>query len=704
MSWRKLLLGILASIATLVVVILLFLWFSELRFLKPKIETAVADATGRELHIQGDFSLKVLPTPTLLIEDVSLASPAWGSEPNMLEAGKAYVEVELKSLISPPIVVHDVELHDVSVLYETNEQEESNWDLASATEETPPPEEDSPPQDLSLPVEIHAATASNVRLLMRKPGSDDIELLLDKLTISGSKTTAWQAQAEGKLVETPIEIDARVTDNHVDLKAKADDILLDSRYDYQQQSVDVDLKLSTLDKLGRWLEVEDLPAEDLDLKGNVTLDGNKIVLKDLIASLSGLSLQLDGTIDPNETRADLSVKASGDKLSYLQKELPPLPFNVKADLSATETTIDLKPFDLTVAKNQLNGTAHIENSEQMVIQLDVKSKRLDLSPFMGEEDNNKAATEKKNASKEKTSRYVFDETPLPLEQLEKLQLEVNADIKHLIVTNTEVNNVLLHANNRKDGLTVENSFDGLAGGKFDYQFQLKPAAEQTRMDVKLKVSDYKVRLLSGQEVPAKEIPVTALDANLHAVGSTPRALAASLDGRVVATQGPGRVSNDLIEKFSGDILAQLFSALNPFAKDEKFTNWECSVFAIDFDSGEGDVSGFLLQSEKLMVVGGGEIDLNTEKLQFEFNTKPRKGVGVSADMFVTPFVKLTGTLKEPAVGLNEKGLLLSGGAAILTGGMSFLYTGLVDRATAESDHCQKALQSVREDSASQTKK
>ena len=141
-------------------------------------------------------------------------------------------------------------------------------------------------------------------------------------------------------------------------------------------------------------------------------------------------------------------------------------------------------------------------------------------------------------------------------------------------------------------------------------------------------------------------------------------------------------------------MAQLFSALNPFAKDEKYSNWDCSIFAIDFESGEGEISGFLLQGEKIMVVGGGEIDLNTEKLGIEFNTKPRAGVGVSADMFVTPFVALTGTLKEPGVGLNASGVLLEGGLAVMTGGMSFLYKGLMDRATAEMDQCEKTLAEV----------
>ena len=95
-----------------------------------------------------------------------------------------------------------------------------------------------------------------------------------------------------------------------------------------------------------------------------------------------------------------------------------------------------------------------------------------------------------------------------------------------------------------------------------------------------------------------------------------------------------------------------------------------------------------------MIVGGGNIDLNTEKLNIEFNTKPRKGVGVSAAMFITPFIKLGGTLASPHIGLSKKGVLLSGGAAILTGGLSFLFQGAADRATAESDMCDQTLAAV----------
>jgi uncharacterized protein involved in outer membrane biogenesis len=208
------------------------------------------------------------------------------------------------------------------------------------------------------------------------------------------------------------------------------------------------------------------------------------------------------------------------------------------------------------------------------------------------------------------------------------------------------------------------------------------------------VKGLKLGMLSGSEIPVEQISATNVDVGLDAMGASPRALAASMNGKIVVTQGPGRTKNSIIGNLTGDIIAQLFTALNPFAEEEEFTNWECSVFGIDFVGGVGTINGFLLQSEKLMIVGGGEVDLNTEKLDFEFNTKPRAGVGVSADMFVTPFVKLTGTLADPSVGLNAKGVLLSGGAAVLTGGMSFLYKGLIDRASAEEGKCDEALQSA----------
>jgi hypothetical protein len=214
------------------------------------------------------------------------------------------------------------------------------------------------------------------------------------------------------------------------------------------------------------------------------------------------------------------------------------------------------------------------------------------------------------------------------------------------------------------------------------------------MSITAEAIDLRLGAFSGEEVPDDLVPMTELKLGIQTNGTSPRQLASSANGRLLVTQGPGRIKNELIGKLSGDLFAQLFGALNPLAKEEEYSNWDCSIFAIDFISGDGEISGFLLQGEKIMVVGGGGVDLNTEKLNIEFNTKPRAGVGVSADMFVTPFVKLSGTLAEPGVGLNKKGLLLEGGMAVATGGLSFLYKGVMDRATAEGGQCEAVMAEI----------
>lgn len=118
------------------------------------------------------------------------------------------------------------------------------------------------------------------------------------------------------------------------------------------------------------------------------------------------------------------------------------------------------------------------------------------------------------------------------------------------------------------------------------------------------------------------------------------------------------------------------------------------MFALDVESDEADITGMLTQGEKLKIVGGGGIDLDEETLDIEFNTKPREGVGVSADMFVTPFVKISGTLANPGVGMSAKGVLLSGGAAVAIGGLSLLVQGLMDRLAGAGDGCDKLLEKV----------
>ncbi len=202
--------------------------------------------------------------------------------------------------------------------------------------------------------------------------------------------------------------------------------------------------------------------------------------------------------------------------------------------------------------------------------------------------------------------------------------------------------------------------------------------------------DLRLNLVSGDIKDPSLIPPIGITLDVKSSGGSPRALASTANGRILVTQGAGRVENNLLGTVAGDVFAKLFSALNPYSKEDAYTTTHCAILGLDITKGRADITSMYVQGVKVKVVGKGKIDLKTEALNIEFNTKPGQGVGVTADMFATPFVKLKGTLASPTVGLDKSGALL----AVGTGGLSVLAQAAADRVTAEQDNCAKELAKV----------
>jgi uncharacterized protein involved in outer membrane biogenesis len=683
-----------AAIGVLLVLVVLFLWFTDFSKYQPDIEAAVSEATGREFRINGEFEVRVLPSPFVRMENVTLANAPWASGDNMLEIGHASVEVGLWSLLFQPIVIRDFQLRDVTVLAEANADEEFNWDIVPPDETEEEEEETSGSSSDELPAELRNVEISNVRVVYRQPESDDLVAVLDELTITGNESGGQNIAGNGQLGELAFMVSGNVDDTDTEIEGTIGDVRYSSRTRYENGALDVDISVGTLDALGKLIEVDNLPTEDLTVAGNIRSRGNSVILTDMIASVGPASVTANGEINGDDENARLALVAIADNFTFLSPELPELPFAGTAELQLAEGSLVLDPFEFTFGESNLAGSLRAEGGDMPSVNLQARSSLIDLRPFSADEEAEAADAQEAPADEGEDSRYVFKEEPLPLEDLRGFQADVDVTIDRVQMQTTYAESFKLVASANDGVLTLNNSFSGGRGGKYENEVKLDASGTSADLTINTLATDLKLGALSGGEVPSELVPASDLDLDIAASGSSPRQLAASANGKVLFTQGPGRVKNELIGKLSGDVIAQVFGALNPFAEDEEFSNWECTIFAIDFESGEGDISGFLLQGEKIMVLGGGKIDLNTEKLNVEFNTKPREGVGVSADMFVTPFVAVSGTLAQPGVGLNAKGAILSGGAAVLTGGLSFLYKGVMDRATAGADRCEETLAAV----------
>jgi hypothetical protein len=99
----------------------------------------------------------------------------------------------------------------------------------------------------------------------------------------------------------------------------------------------------------------------------------------------------------------------------------------------------------------------------------------------------------------------------------------------------------------------------------------------------------------------------------------------------------------------------------------------------------------VIQTDRVSVISHGTIDLRTEEIAFSLSTAPRKGrVDVTVAEIVNPYMMVTGTLANPRLGVDRRGVLVTGGAAIATAGISILAKGVWDRMFRAENPCAVA--------------
>ena len=150
--------------------------------------------------------------------------------------------------------------------------------------------------------------------------------------------------------------------------------------------------------------------------------------------------------------------------------------------------------------------------------------------------------------------------------------------------------------------------------------------------------------------------------------------------------------------FTQDFLFELLNTLNPFSETDPYSNLECTVVLAAVESGTivGDPA-LVIQSDRLNIFADAEVDLKTERVDADFNTVPRQGLGLSLSNLVNPYVKVSGTLANPSLGFDPESTLIEGGAAVATGGISILVKSFAERFLSSRDPCGTAVSDADEE-------
>lgn len=138
--------GLGALVALLLITILVVVWFVDPNSFKPRIEAAVKDATGRDLHLVGDIEIGFFPWLSLQTGEGSFANaPGFGPEP-MVTWKRAELGAKLFPLLGGRLVADRVVLEGADVRLLRRADGTANWQGIGGGEPKDPDAE---------PMEIH---------------------------------------------------------------------------------------------------------------------------------------------------------------------------------------------------------------------------------------------------------------------------------------------------------------------------------------------------------------------------------------------------------------------------------------------------------------------------------------------------------------------------------------------------------------------
>ena len=231
---RIALIGAVGLIVLLLAAVLVGPSFVDWNSQKALIQAEARKATGRELAIEGDVNLSLLPSPTLSAFGVRLANVEGGSASAMVELDALQVEVALLPLLQGTLKVESVALVAPRILLEVLPDGRRNWDLdapaaesaprpkapteAAPTESTPAGQSDSAPSEPAVDdesgsdftVQVDSFAIERGLLIYRDAVSGTEERIedLDGRIVAESLDGPFAVTGEGRLrgVETAVQV------------------------------------------------------------------------------------------------------------------------------------------------------------------------------------------------------------------------------------------------------------------------------------------------------------------------------------------------------------------------------------------------------------------------------------------------------------------------------------------------------------------
>ncbi len=436
--------------------------------------------------------------------------------------------------------------------------------------------------------------------------------------------------------------------------------------------------------------VEEHPilSESMEADLNLFFDGRRLYIDDLSINLVTDDARIEGTgsfenLNPLITR-DFNIDFKVQELSQLNRFSKSSRFQnlpAKGQIKATNSSDG--GFDLhlkaKIAEQDLNGKIQIEYSP---------SGKPDIKGYL---QTNQLNLEKL-FTKRKNDGPFFSEREFDLSWLDRFNLDLELDIGRyrgpVFVLDDLSGDIKI-----RDG-SLQAMVVGHSGDKpLDLRFHLYPAEAGWKSDLNMQAASVDVDALDHNFRGTEDLDsVFSIDLDLTSEGRSMSEMASRANGDF--TLEVNDVGVRVGESFVfGDLIFGMFNFVLSLQSQQDFDLLECGVASFRVDDGVARLQNSLaLKLKDYTILGSGEVDLASERVDIVFSSKARKGLGISLNT-VAKLFKISGTLREPELVADTQGLAKTGAsifAGFLTGGLSTLAQGLFDRTIANSDVCEVA--------------
>jgi uncharacterized protein involved in outer membrane biogenesis len=595
--------------------------------------------TGRHFSIDGEIGFKLALVPTLSLERIRLGNPDWTKSDDLIRIERVEAELALVALLRAQLKVKRLHLHGVELMLETQRDGRGNWLFDTEPVTDPSPRYWRPDYDL----ESVLLSRMVIRFRPRQGETRRLDIRTLKLIPQG--------------VDQPLDIGLNATFNDINLSAEGSMSRLKQLVNDEPFTFDLDGRVgdATFTLAGRTAMPSRAAFDALELS----------MTAPSLASLGApfaLALPTGGTV------------------------------SLTTSIGREENRYRLAPLLIGVGSSELRAELGIETTApRLRIDGEITAPRLDVADFL--------------VADEHTSRgeRVFSATELPFAWLSRLDADITFGTDVLVTPSIVFRNLTSRIKIDDAILAVGPAQATVADGVFLARVDVK--ADRDNPEVALEMSLGGAHLDRLPKFAAhKKISGGSLDLNVNVAGRgrSEQAIMAHANGMLAVDIGSATFDNKAVNLAEADLLWSFVTRLNPLATSDPMTQVECVAVRFPIRDGIAEnAAGIGILTRSLSILGGGTVNLATERIDLGARPKPREGLGLSVSGLVD-FLRLGGTLKHPQPVTDTAGIATAGakvGAAVVTGGLSVVVEGLFDRASADETVCAVVRDSLTRGSA-----